>query len=186
MTKEKSSAFTDFVAPIGVLFLICVVMTFLLALTNSATAPIIAQAEAEAAEAARAEVMPEADSFSPVEATGLPDTVTEVYRADNGAGYVFSITTTGYGGKNTLKMTVGIGSDGTITGTKILSHAETVGLGAKIENDDYQGQYPGKDEEYVSDLANIDTISGATRSSNFFRLGLVDAFAAYDIVKEAA
>lgn len=187
MSKTKSNAMTDFVAPIAVLVVICVVMSALLALTNSATAPIIAAAEAKAKEEARMEVLPGADSFLQVELAGLPDAVTEVFRAENGAGYTFSIVAQGYGGKNTLKMAVGIDMDGKITGTKVLGHAETVGLGSKIVTEEsFYGQFPGKDAAYVSDLKNIDTISGATRSSNFYRLALTYAFEAYDLVKEAA
>ena len=84
-------------------------------------------------------------------------------------------------------MAVGIDMDGKITGTKVLSHKETVGLGSKIETDEsFYGQFPGQDAAYVSDLKNIDTISGATRSSNFYRLALTYAFEAYDLVKEGA
>ena len=187
MSKAKSNVTTDFVLPIVVLVLICAVMSGLLAATNNVTAPIIDEAERRAAEEARIEVMPQADSFEKVEAEGLPDSVTEVYRAANGAGYTFSITAQGYGGKNTLKMAVGIDMDGKITGTKVLSHKETVGLGSKVTTDaNFYGQFPGKDAGYVSDIKNIDTISGATRSSNFYRLALTYAFEAFDMVKEGA
>ncbi len=95
MTNAKSNVMTDFGAPIIVLVLICAIMSGLLALTNSATAPIIAEAERKANEEARLEVMPNADSFEEVEATGVPSSITGVYKAANGAGYVFSLTTTG-------------------------------------------------------------------------------------------
>ena len=186
MTKAKSSVTTDFVLPIVVLVLICAVMSGLLAVTNNITAPIIDEAERRAAEEARNEVLSAADSFEQLEAAGLPDGVTEVYKAANGAGYTFSITAQGYGGKNTLKMAVGIDMDGKITGTKVLGHEETAGLGSKITTDAFQGQFPGQDAGYVADIKNIDTISGATRSSNFFRLALTYAFQAYDMVKEGA
>ena len=187
MTKAKSNVMTDFGAPIIVLVLICVIMSALLALTNSATAPIIAEAERKANEEARIEVLPDADSFLQVELAGLPDAVKEVYQAENGAGYTFSITAEGYGGKNTLKMVVGIDAEGKITGTKVLAQSETPGLGAKIVTDaGFSAQFPGKDAAYVSDIKNIDTISGATRSSNFYRLALTYAFEAFDMVKGAA
>lgn len=187
MTKTKSSVMTDFGAPIIVLVLICVIMSALLALTNDATAPIIAEAERRANEEARLEVLPDADSFEKVEAGNLPGAVKEVYRAANGAGYTFSITAEGYGGKNTLKMVVGIDAEGKITGTKVLAQSETPGLGAKIVSDpNFSAQFPGKDAGYVSDIKNIDTISGATRSSNFYRLALTYAFEAFDMVKGAA
>ena len=187
MTKAKSNVMTDFGAPIIVLVLICAIMSGLLALTNNITAPIIEEAERKANEAARLEVLPAADGFEELKAEGLPAAVTGVYKASNGAGYTFSITAEGYGGKNTLKMAVGIDADGKITGTKVLSQSETPGLGAKIVTDaGFSAQFPGKDASYVSDIKNIDTISGATRSSNFYRLALTYAFEAFDLVKEAA
>lgn len=178
MTKAKSNAMTDFGAPIIVLVLICVIMSGLLAFTNSVTAPIIEKAEREAAEAARKEVMPQADGFEEVSVEGAPDSVTGVYKATNGAGYVFSLTTTGYGGKNTLKMTVGIDMDGKITDTKVLSHKETAGLGSKITTEAFKGQFPGKD----AGLEGVDNISGATFSSNYYRAAIADAFTAYGMV----
>lgn len=181
MTKAKSNVMTDFGAPIIVLVLICVIMSGLLALTNSATAPIIAEAERKANEEARLEVLPGADSFEKVEAEGLPDAVKEVYQAENGAGYTFSLTTQGYGGKNTLKMAVGIDMDGKITGVKVLSHKETAGLGSKITADEnFYGQFPGLD---AAGAAAADTISGATFSSNYYKAAIADAFAAFDLVK---
>lgn len=178
MTKAKSNVVSDFVAPIAVLVIICAVMSCLLALTNDATAPIIAAAEAKAKEEARMEVLPEADSFLQVEIADLPASVTEVFQAENGAGYTFSITAQGYGGKNTLKMAVGIDMDGKITGTKVLDHKETAGLGSKITTDAFQGQFPGKDRG----LEGVDNISGATFSSNYFRAAIADAYTAFDLV----
>ncbi len=181
MTKTKSSVFTDFIAPIGVLLLICIIASALLAYTNSITAPIIEAAEEEAAEQARIEVLLEADGFELVEVDGLPETITEVYRATNGVGYVFMITSDGYGGKDTLSMICGIDADGNITDTQVLSHSETVGLGSKITGDDFRSQFVGKD----ANLDGVDTISGATFSSNYYINAIKDAFTAYNLVKEA-
>ena len=181
MTKAKSNVMTDFGAPIIVLVLICVIMSGLLALTNSATAPIIAEAERKANEEARLEVLPDADSFLQVEQAGLPDAVKEVYQAENGVGYTFSLTTQGYGGKNTLKMAVGIDMDGKITGVKVLSHKETPGLGSKVTTEEsFYGQFPGLD---AAGAAAADTISGATFSSNYYKAAIADAFAAFEQVK---
>ena len=127
------------------------------------------------------EVLPSADAFEKVEAGSLPDAVREVYKASNGAGYTFSLTTTGYGGKNTLKMTVGIDGEGRITGVKVLSHKETPGLGSKITADEnFYGQFPGLD---AAGAAAADTISGATFSSNYYKAALADAFTAFELVK---
>ena len=178
MTKAKSNVMTDFGAPIIVLVLICAIMSGLLAATNNVTAPIIAEAERKANEEARIEVMPSADGFEEVTVAGLPDSVTGVFKATNGVGYVFSLTTTGYGGKNTLKMTIGIDMDGKITDTKVLSHSETAGLGSKITTDAFKSQFPGKD----ASLEGVDNISGATFSSNYYRAAIADAYAAYGLV----
>ena len=178
MTSSKSNVMTDFGAPIIVLVLICAIMSGLLAATNNVTAPIIAEAERKANEEARLEVMPNADGFEEVTADGLPDAITGAYKATNGAGYVFSLTTTGYGGKNTLKMTIGIDMDGKITDTKVLSHSETAGLGSKITTDAFKSQFPGKD----ASLEGVDNISGATFSSNYYRAAIADAYSAYAAV----
>lgn len=180
MTKTKSSAVSDFVLPIGVLLLICVVASALLAYTNSVTAPIIAASEEEAARQARIAVLPEADGFEELQVDGLPETVTGVYEATNGVGYVFMLTADGYGGRDTLSITCGIDSEGKITDTQVLSHSETVGLGSKITGDDFRSQFVGKD----ASLEGVDIISGATFSSNYYINAIRDAFTAYDLVKE--
>lgn len=182
MTKTKNSAISDFVLPIGVLLIICIVASALLAYTNSITAPIIEAAAEEAAEQARIAVMPEADGFEELQVDGLPETVTGVYEATNGVGYVFMLTADGYGGRDTLSITCGIDSEGKITDTQVLSHSETVGLGSKITGDDFRGQFTGKD----SNLEGVDIIGGATFSSNYFIGAIRDAFTAYDMVKEGA
>ncbi len=180
MTKTKSSVVSDFVLPIGVLLLICIVASALLAYTNSVTAPIIEAAAEEAAEQARIAVMPEADGFEELQVDGLPETVTGVYEATNGVGYVFMLTADGYGGRDTLSITCGIDSEGKITDTQVLSHSETVGLGSKITGDDFRSQFVGKD----ASLEGVDIISGATFSSNYYINAIRDAFTAYDLVKE--
>lgn len=181
MTKAKSSVMTDFGAPILVLVLICAIMSGLLAFTNSVTDPIIKKAEEEAKKAARIEVLPGADDFLQVEQAGLPDAVTEVYQATNDAGYTFSIVAQGYGGRNTLKMAVGIGMDGKLTGVKVLDHKETQGLGSKITTDEkFYGQFPGLD---AAGAAGADTISGATFSSNYYKDAIAAAFVAFELVR---
>ena len=97
--SKTSSVKTDFVLPIAVLTLICLVCAALLGYFNSLTGPIIAETVAAEEARARQEVLPEADSFTELD-LDLPDTfedgtknyVTRVYAADNGAGYVFMVT----------------------------------------------------------------------------------------------
>ena len=125
-------------------------------------------------------MLPEADDFEEIQVDGLPDSITQVYRSTNDVGYVFMITSDGYGGRDTQNMICGIDSEGHITDTQVLSHEETVGLGSKITGDDFRSQFVGKD----ASLEGVDIISGATFSSNYYINAIRDAFTAYDLVKE--
>ena len=174
-----SSIGKDFVKPILVLTIICLVISAALAFTNEKTAPIIAEAERAAAEAARQEVLPEADAFTLLELDGLPSTVTEVYKAENGAGFVLMLTAKGYGGD--MKLICGIDTDGKITACNTLSQSETKGLGTKTTLPEFREQFIGKDAA----LDDVETISGATISSKAYVNAIKDAFTAYEIAKEA-
>ncbi len=169
----------DFGKPILVLTLISLVISAALALTDNKTAPIIAAAEKAKAEAARMEVLPEADAFSPLSLDGLPTSVTEVFRAENGAGLVFMLSTKGYGGE--IKLICGIDGEGRLVATSTLSQSETQGLGTKITLPGFTDQFVGKD----TGLQGVDTISGATISSKAYINAIQDAFIAYELAKEA-
>ena len=172
--------FNEIIKPVIVLVCICLIVTALLAYINSVTSPIIAKAEQEKTEQAMSEVLADADGFEKLEIENLPDRVTEVYIANNGSGYVFMLTTKGYGGD--MKLICGMKSDGTIEQCKTLSHAETSGLGSKTAEDPYRNQYIGKTSDTLSE---VDAITGATISSTAYKNAIEDAFKAYDMVKEA-
>ena len=173
-------SFNEIIKPVLVLVCICLVVTALLAYINSVTSPIIAKADQEKTEQAMSEVLTEADGFEKLEIENLPDRVTEVYTANNGSGYVFMLTTKGYGGD--MKLICGMKTDGTIEQCKTLSHAETSGLGSKTAEDPYRNQYCGKNSDTLSE---VDAITGATISSTAYKNAIEDAFKAYDMVKEA-
>lgn len=172
--------FSEIIKPVLVLTLICAVVTFALAYVNSVTAPIIAKSQEEEAQKARAEVLKDGDAFTKIDVDNLPQTVTEVYRAENGAGYVFMLTAKGYGGD--MKLICGINSSGEIEECKTLSHNETSGLGSKTAEDPYRSQYSGKTADTLN---QVDTITGATISSNAYKNAVTDALEAYKTVKEA-
>ena len=182
MTKT-STVREDFVKPIVVLTLICLVCAALLAYLNSVTRPIIDATEAAIAEAARSEVLPDSGGFTLLDVT-LPEdsVVTEVYKADNGSGYVFMITGNGYGGKGTMKLITSVDPDGNIIATKTLSHAETAGMGSKTADAPWRDQFTGITEDT---LDTVDTITGATISSNHYLNSMRSVFEAFDAVKEA-
>ena len=102
-----------------VLVVICSVTALLLALTNSFTSPIIEEAEAQAALAALAEVLPGGEGFSEVDLSAhtLPATVKKAYKASNG-GYVIELETSGYA--SGMKLMYGVTADGAIAGAFLL------------------------------------------------------------------
>ena len=170
----------DFVMPIVVLMLICLVMSGLLAGTNFITEPIITEGDAIRAEQARIDALPAADGFEKLSFTAPEgSTVTEVYEATNGAGYVFMVSTTGYGAKGSLQIICSIDADGKIVNTATLAHDETPGLGTKVTEDAFRSQFPGAD----ASMAGIDTISGATISSSAYVNAIADVFAVYETIK---
>ena len=173
----KTNVKADFVMPIAVLMLICLVMSALLAGTNFITEPIITAGNAQRAEQARIDVLPAADGFVKLDYTPTEGSVvTEIYEATNGTGYVFMISTTGYGAKGSLQLICSIDSDGKIVDTNTLGHDETPGLGTKVTEDEFRSQFPGKD----SSLSGVDTISGATISSGAYLRAIQEVFAVYN------
>ena len=177
---NTSSAKTDFVQPIFILTAICLVCALLLASINNVTKPIIEATEAQIAETARNEVLPDAGGFEKLDVE-LPDgsVVTEVYKANNGSGYVFMITGNGYGGKGTMKLITSVDPDGNIIATKTLSHAETAGMGSKTADAPWRDQFVGINADT---LDTVDTISGATISSNHYLNSMRAVFEAYALV----
>ena len=144
----------------------------------------IAQAQAAAKKEAWQEVFPEASSsdFEEIDVDakaaekaikdlGVKAEIDEVCEVKGGeAGYIVTATDKeGYGGD--IKITVGITSDGTVSGISILSISETAGLGMKATEPVFYEQYEGKqtDRFVVSkdggDGEPIDALSGATITS---------------------
>ena len=146
----------------------------------------IAKAQEEAKQEAYQQVFEDADAFEvlkvdaqeaadAVASAGVDDgaVIDEAVEAIQGGetiGYVITSTDpNGYGGD--IQVSVGIQSDGTVSGIAILSISETAGLGMKAAERDFYEQYSGKqtDHFYVSkdggEGEEIDAISGATITS---------------------
>ena len=173
----------DFVQPILVLTLICLVCAALLGYLNGVTSPIIAETEAQIAEQARNEVLPDAGGFTDITAqVAIPEgsVVTAVYEANNGSGYVFMLDGNGYGGKGTMKLITSVDPDGNIIATKTLQHSETAGMGSKTADEPWRSQFVGVDAD---SLSSVDTISGATISSTHYLNSMRAVFEAFALVK---
>ena len=171
----------DFTAPILVLSLLCLFVSGLLAFGNKLTQPVIEGAAAQRAEAARREIIPQAEGFVLINAEGLPKSVTDVYRTTNDVGFIFMTTTLGYGGE--VKLICGIDGSGKLIKTAVLAQSETKGFGTPVFEEPHAGQFWGKDKNGIEE---IQAISGATISSNAFKKAIRDSFEAYEIISLAA
>lgn len=159
----------DIVLPAVALFVICLVASVLLALTNNVTAEKIAQNLVETENASRLVVMPDAKSFSEVSAKENGVTVCEALDEKGEViGYVYTSSAKGYGGA--VSVMTGIDKDGAVVGIEILSHSETPGLGANSTKDSFKDRFKGKSGELIvdknsNDGQNIEAITAATITS---------------------
>ncbi|MDD7592730.1 MAG: FMN-binding protein [Peptoniphilaceae bacterium] len=157
------------------LFAICFVSTIVLALTNQATAPVIAEAQKQKEIAAFSAVFPELEEVRPVEDTSvLNDNITAVNEAVVGgetAGYLYSVVSpSGYDGPITF--VVGATLDGTVTGLSVINQTETKGFGAAVADPPYAEGMKGvmltgslKAEGEEAGEGTMPAITGATRTS---------------------
>ena len=175
MTSMKKFRDGD-IGPIVILTAICLVITLALAGVYGMTSPIIETRKIEAANLVRREVLPLADSFSAVEGVPLPAGVIEAYRAENGEGFVFRSGAKGFAGIVTF--IIGVDKNGGITGINMFEHGETPGLGTKIGAPDYLANYYGS-----VDHTGIDSVSGATKTSNALKSAIGQVKVAFKTIK---
>ena len=128
--------------------------------------------DADAFEVLKVDAQEAADAVASagVDDGAVIDEAVEAIQGGETIGYVITSTDpNGYGGD--IQVSVGIQSDGTVSGIAILSISETAGLGMKAAEPDFYEQYSGKqtDHFYVSkdggEGEEIDAISGATITS---------------------
>jgi len=155
---------------------ICLVCAGAVALTFRGTEPEILRMTAERAQAARLEVLPEADVFIDLDIE-LPPGVTEALRAANGTGFVFQTQARGYAGL--VPVMVGLNPEGRIVGIRPLANQETVGIGDRIEDPDWLALFIGLDNP-----DGVQGISGATVTVDALRNALRHAITAFDLVRE--
>lgn len=175
---KNNIVFKEYVAPIVVLVSICLIITLALAATYSVAKPIIDTNKAKTADAARAELLADADTFTKYTGnlTVLEKEkvfVQECYVADNGSGMVITVETKSFGGL--LTEMIGIDKTGAITGVKVTDHADTPGLGTKAQTPEYLGQYKGLSE--LTDVSAkkdpaVNHISGASITSDAVHYGV--------------
>lgn len=170
---KKATTFQEMIRPLLVLVAICLVVSALLAYTNSVTAPIIEENKRIAAEQTRKAVLNGAQSFTEIECDTAALGITGAFREDNGKGYVITAANKGYGGL--VEVTVGLDTDGRIIGLSADVSKETSGVGSKAGADDYIARFIG----LSSDGSSVDKISGATYSSAAVKAGVDAALTAF-------
>ena len=159
----------DFIMPIAVLLIICIIVTGALAATNELTAPIIAQSASDRAAASMREILPEADEFTAIDLTEemIENGVTEMYDAiagDEQVGYIAVSSADGYGGKSSIIIIIAVSPEHTVINLKTLKNAETQGLGSRVSEPEFESTFIGSNASF----ADYEAISGATVSSQAY------------------
>ena len=191
----KNSRLKEILIPTVSLFVICLCVTALLAVTNAVTKDAIAyQQELSAAESRQA-VCPDAVDFEKVEydVQGV-----ECYKAldesGNIIGYAISSASRGYGGD--VKVMTGVNAeDGSVIAINVYDNSgETPGLGVNTSGEKFTSQFAGlssgtgvtvdKDAGKNPDSVAVDSVTGATISSRAVVDAVNQAFDAYNAVKE--
>lgn len=175
-----------------VLTVICVVAGAVLAWVNGLTEPKIEAEKELKKKNALQESLPAAVEFRTESAVlkRLHETVgseiSDLYLGYNDqgeqVGLVLTVESRGYGGP--ILLMVGIAQNRQVTGVKVLSHSETVGLGANITDDDFLKQEGLVDITLEDTLAvskdngEVQAVAGATVSSRAVVRGVNQALAA--------
>ena len=162
------------------LLAICLICSVLLGGVQALTAEPIAAAAAAKNEAAIKAVLPEAavtiEEEREVEYQGKKYKYNLAY-TENGevAGVAINVASVGFGGPIEIK--VGFDADGVIWNTKVLSQAETPGLGAKCVEEQFSQQFKGFNPEtgklaVKKDGGDIDAITASTITSRAYTDGV--------------
>ena len=165
------------------LLVICLVCSALLAGVYALTKePIDAAAKAKN-EAAIKEVLPEAavaiEEARTVEFEGASYVYNLAYDAQgNTVGCAIDVAPVGFGGPIVIK--VGFNAEGLIWNTKVLSQAETPGLGAKCTESSFSDQFKQfnpaeKSLKVKKDGGDVDAITASTITSRAYADGLATA-----------
>ena len=154
----NKSTWESTVKPVVVLSVIALVVSFLLALVNSFTAPIIEENQKAATLAAYVDVMPTVSDAKTLEE------VTD-YTTENVTGVV-KAEEKGFDG-GILTVIMGYDTNGTVTGIWVDASTQTKGIGSNVATDTFLAQFNGMDgtQNIAIGQGGFDAYSGATISS---------------------
>ena len=172
------------------LLAICLACSALLAGVYALTAEPIAAAAAAKNEAAIKEVLPETavtiEEERTVDFEGASYTYNLAYdELGNTVGCAINVAPSGFGGPISIK--VGFDINGVIWNTKVLSQAETPGLGAKCVETSFSGQFKGFDPAQKKlavkkDGGDVDAITASTITSRAYADGLALAVKVFQAI----
>ena len=150
-----------------VLFIVSAITSGVLGLVNMFTKDIIKEQEEAKRAAAYQAVLPYDGEYTEVdfdESDPVFENVNSISAAGD-TGWVVELSFSG--AQSTITAAFGVSSDFTITGTSVIDHAETSGLGAKITETDFTDQFIGQGAgmAVTKDGGTIDAITAATISS---------------------
>ena len=166
------------------LFVICMVCSALLAGVYALTKETIAVGDAQRNESAIKEVLPSAaaviEDESTIQVNGTTFTYNRAFDAEgNTVGCAVNVAPSGFGGP--IKMKVGFNADGLVWNVKVLSHAETPGLGAKCTEPAFSEQFheldpsDEKNLKVKKDGGNLNAITASTITSRAYAEGVSQA-----------
>jgi electron transport complex protein RnfG len=152
------------------LLLICVVVAGVISLLYSVTAEQYENNLLQTKRQTMEEIFGREGLDAKVIYTAEDGTVLYRVEADGSAvGFCAEVKSGGFGGD--MAITVGYQNDHTVCGVGIVSHSETPGLGAKVNEDEFLSQYVGLFGN-VNLGSDVDAISGATISSRAVTQGV--------------
>ena len=166
------------------LFVICMVCSALLAGVYALTKETIAVGDAQRNESAIKEVLPSTaaviEDESTIQVNGTTYTYNRAFDAEgNTVGCAVNVAPSGFGGP--IKMKVGFNADGLVWNVKVLSHAETPGLGAKCTEPAFSEQFheldpsDEKNLKVKKDGGNLNAITASTITSHAYAEGVSQA-----------
>ena len=172
------------------LLAICLVCSGLLAGVYALTAEPIAAAAKAKNEAAIKEVLPPSAVAVEEERTVDFEGASYAYNLaydeqGNTVGCAINVSPVGFGGPIAIK--VGFDRNGVICNTKVLSQAETPGLGAKCVESSFSDQFKGwnpaeKNLAVKKDGGNVDAITASTITSRAYADGLALAVKVFNAI----
>lgn len=170
------------------LTLVCLICSVILGGAYVLTKKPIDAAEKQKINNAIGEVSPEfnnapSDEAFKVELDGDSVLVYPAKHDQDIVGYAIEATTSkGFGGA--IKMMVGFNTNGDIVNTKVISHSETPGLGAKMLQDDFKSQFCGMNPGNVKmkvtkDGGDVDAITASTITSRAYTDAVSKAYSVF-------